>query len=86
MKEDDSMIVDNPREVVAESRYNSTYIVDLMAALRSMVQIPESYEELSWNIFKLFSEMVKIKTGSLICFVTQYPAPRKGRLPPSKHK
>ena len=64
LKEDDSMIVDNPREVVAESRHNSTYIVDLMAALRSMVQIPENYEELSWNIFKLFCEMVKIRTGS----------------------
>ena len=64
LKEDDSMIVDNPREVVAESKHNSTYIVDLMAALRSMVQIPENYEELSWNIFKLFCEMVKIRTGS----------------------
>ena len=64
LKEDDSMIVDNQREVVAESRHNSTYIVDLMAALRSIVQIPESYEELSWNIFKLFCEMVKIRTGS----------------------
>ena len=43
LKEGDSTIVDNPREVVTESRHNSTYIVDLMAALRTMVQIPETY-------------------------------------------
>ena len=54
MKEGDSTIVDNPREVVAESRHNSTYIVDLMAALRSMVQIPENYEELTWKLLSSF--------------------------------
>ena len=43
LKEGDSTIVDNPREVITESRHNSTYIVDLMAALRTMVQIPETY-------------------------------------------
>ena len=34
----DSTIVDSLREVVAESRQNSTCIVDLVAALRSAVQ------------------------------------------------
>ena len=46
--------MDNPQEVVAESRHNSTYIVDLMAALRSMVQIPENYEELTWKLLSSF--------------------------------
>ena len=54
LKEADSTIVDNPREVVAESRHISTYIVDLMAALRSMVQIPENYEELTWKLLSSF--------------------------------
>ena len=53
-KEDDSMIVDNPREVEAEWRHNSTYIVDLMAALRQMVQISENYEELTWKLLSSF--------------------------------
>ena len=54
LKEGDSSIVDNPREMLAESRHNSTYIVDLMAALRSMVQIPENYEELIWKLLSSF--------------------------------
>ena len=54
LKEGDSSIVDNPREMLAESRHNSTYIVDLMAALRSMVQIPENYEELTWKLLSSF--------------------------------
>ena len=48
------MIVDNPRQVIVESRRNSTYIVDLMAALRSMVQFPENYEELTWKLLSSF--------------------------------
>ena len=54
LKEGDLSIVDNPREMVAESMHNSTYIVDLMAALRSMVQIPENYEELTWKLLSSF--------------------------------
>ena len=55
LKESDSTIRDNnPREKVAESRHNSTYIVDLIAALRSMVQIPENYEELTWKLLSSF--------------------------------
>ena len=46
--------MDNPREVVVESRHNSTYIVDLMALLRSVVQIPENYEEITWKLFSSF--------------------------------
>ena len=57
LKEGDSTIVDNPQEVVAESRHNSTYIVDLMAALRSMVQIPENYEELTWKLLSSFPKV-----------------------------
>ena len=51
LKEADSTVVDNPREVVAESRHISTYIVDLMAAV---VQIPENYEELTWKLLSSF--------------------------------
>ena len=47
LKESDSTIVNNPQKVVAESRHNSTYIVDLMTVLRSLVQIPEKYEALT---------------------------------------
>ena len=50
LKEGDATIVDHSREVVVESRHNSTYIDDLMAALRSMVQIPVNYEELTWKL------------------------------------
>ena len=122
LKEGDSTIVGNPQEVVVESRHNSAYIVSLVAALRSVVQIPENYEELIWkllnrmdivantyrlekekvvgavmglllnrlnprhqNIFKLFCEMVKIRTSLWICFVKQYPALRTGLLPSCKH-
>ena len=46
--------MENPREVVAESMHDSTYIVDLMAALRSIVQIPENYEELTWKMLYSF--------------------------------
>ena len=56
LKEGDSTIVDNPREVVTESRHNFTYIVDLVAALRSVVQIPENYEELIWKLLSSFSK------------------------------
>ena len=35
--EGDSAMTDNPREVVTESKYNSTSIIDLMDALRSML-------------------------------------------------
>ena len=56
------MIVDNPREVVAESRHISPNIVDLMAALRSMVQIPENYDELTWKLV-FFSEGIS-KNGN----------------------
>ena len=112
----------NPREVVVESRHNSAYIVSLVAALRSVVQIPENYEELIWkllnrmdivantyrlekekvvgavmglllnrlnprhqNIFKLFFEMMKIRTSSWICFVKQYSVLRSGLLSSCKH-
>ena len=54
LKEGDSTIVDNPREVVTESKHNSTCIVDLMAALRSVVQITENYEELTWKLLSSF--------------------------------
>ena len=54
LNESNSAIVDNPREVIAESRHNSTYIVDLMAALRSVMQIPEDYEELTWKLLSSF--------------------------------
>ena len=54
LKEGDSTIVGNPREVVTESRHNFTYIVDLVAALRSVVQIPENYEELIWKLLSFF--------------------------------
>ena len=37
--------------MVAELKHSFTYIVDLMASLRSMVQIPENYEELTWKLF-----------------------------------
>ena len=40
--------------MVAESRYNSTYIVGLVAALRSTVKIPEHYEELSSKLLSSF--------------------------------
>ena len=53
LKECDSTIVDSPREVVVESRHNSTYIVDL---IRSMVQIPENYEEITWKLLSSFSK------------------------------
>ena len=46
--------MDNPQEVVADSRHNSTYIVDLMPVLRSMVQIPENYEKLHGSCCLLF--------------------------------
>ena len=46
--------MDNPREVVVESRHNSTYIVDLMALLRSMVQTPKNYEEITWKQLSSF--------------------------------
>ena len=48
--------MDNPREAVVESRHNSTYIVDLMALLRSMVQILENYEEITWKLLSSFPE------------------------------
>ena len=54
LKEGDSAIMNNSREVVAESRQNSTCIVDLMATLKSMVQIPENYEELTWKLLSSF--------------------------------
>ena len=54
LKEGDSAIMNNSREVVAESRQNSTCIVDMMAALRSMVQIPENYVELTWKLLSSF--------------------------------
>ena len=54
LKESNSTIVNKPREVVAESRYNATYIVDLMAGLRSMVQIPKNYEELTLKLLSSF--------------------------------
>ena len=54
LKEGDSTIVVNPREVVTESKHNSTCIVDLVAALRSVVQIPENYEELTWKLLSSF--------------------------------
>ena len=54
LKEGDSTIVDNPREVVTQSKHNSTCIVDLVAALRSVVQITENYEELTWKLLSSF--------------------------------
>ena len=57
LKEGDSTIVNNPREVVAESRHNSTYIVDSMPVLRSVVQIPENYEELTWKLLSSFPKV-----------------------------
>ena len=103
LKKGDSTIVDNPQDLVGESRHNSSYFVDLLAELRSVVQISENYEELTQKpvqlrlekdkvvdavitlslnrlspgnqkSFNIFSEMVKIRTGSKICFVKQYPA------------
>jgi len=32
----------------------STFIIDLMAALRTMVQIPDTYEELTWKLLRSF--------------------------------
>ena len=40
--------------MVAESRHNSTYIVNLMTALRLMVQIPHNYKELTWKLMSSF--------------------------------
>ena len=57
LKEGDSTIVNNPREVVAESRHNSTYIVDSMPVLRSIVQIPKNYEELTWKLLSSFPKV-----------------------------
>ena len=37
------------------------------------------------NIFKLFCEIVKVRTRSWICFVKQYPALRTGLLSSCKH-
>ena len=54
LKVGDSTIVDNPGEVVVESRHNSAYIVGLVAALRSVVQISEIYEELIWKLLSSF--------------------------------
>ena len=54
LKEGDSTIVDNPGEVVAESRHNSTFIIDLVVPLRSVVQIPENYEELTRKLLPSF--------------------------------
>ena len=42
--------------MVAESRRNSTYIVILVAALRSTVKIPEHYEELSSKLLSSFDK------------------------------
>ena len=53
------MIVDNSREVVTESRHNSIYIFDLVAVLRSVVQIPENYEELIWKLLPSFPKDFK---------------------------
>ena len=47
LKKGDSTIVDNPQDLVGESRHNSSYFVDLLAELRSVVQISENYEELT---------------------------------------
>ena len=56
LKVGDSTIVGNPGEVVVESRHNSAYIVGLVAALRSVVQIPNIYEELIWKLLSSFSK------------------------------
>ena len=54
IKNGDLTIVDNQREVVAEWRRSSTYIAGVVAALRSKVQIPENYEELSRKLLYSF--------------------------------
>ena len=54
IKNGDLTIVDNQREVVAEWRRSSTYIVVVVAALRLKVQIPKNYEELSRKLLSSF--------------------------------
>ena len=65
LKEGDATIVDHSREVVVESRHNSTYIDDLMAALRSMVQIPVNYEELTWKLLSFPKGFQRVNIASI---------------------
>ena len=52
--------MDNPQEVVTESNHNSTYISDLVAVLRSVVQILENYEKLTWKLLSSFPKGFQI--------------------------
>ena len=56
----DTTIADNPQEVVTESNHNSTYISDLVTVLRSVVQIPENYQELTWKLLSSFPKGFQI--------------------------
>ena len=49
--------MDNQREVVAKWRRSSTYIVGVVAVVRSKVQIPENYEELSRKLLSSFPKV-----------------------------
>ena len=52
--------MNNPQEVVTESNHNSTYISDLLAVLRSVVQILENYEKLTWKLRSSFPKGFQI--------------------------
>eukprot|EP00794_Sanderia_malayensis_P014842 gene14842-biopygen11931 len=42
----------HPRESQPSRQNTSTYIIDLMAAIRTLTSIPETYEELTWKFLK----------------------------------
>ena len=46
--------------MVTESNHNSTYISDLVTVLRSVVQIPENYQELTWKLLSSFPKGFQI--------------------------
>ena len=82
LKEGDSTIVDNPREVVTESKHNAG---ERESCGCNDEVIIKSTKFKAPNIFKLFCEVVKIRTSSWICFVKQHLALRTGRLSSCKH-
>ena len=53
-KEGRTNLTDNPRDATLAIRNESTFIIDLIPALRSMVQIPQNYEELTWKLLNTF--------------------------------
>ena len=46
----------HPRESQPLRQVVSTVVIDMMACLRTMTQIPDTYEELTWKFFKLLPQ------------------------------